>query len=739
MSHISLFNGKNSTQEDVLFNSDGAEQYAQNIEYIASKRKAEGEDPSADYAKFLAMYNFPLIRDYKPGILSAPGVITIDQQGGTASYGSTISFRHTQAGDFSRHSQLNIVYDDIASTTVAYSGINQLIPDHNNSSDYHIHSSIVVSNPATLAQSSVVASTFRYIIGTIIISPCRPTGQLIKKGDLMQNFIVVSDYPGEASIDHVTVNVGTNEYMKYDSNYNIFRRHLLNENKRYLYDELVGQQKLHVASSEDSSTIAGMDMVYAGANNHELLKKDSVTSAEGNVTNNLSANTLTMLDTYKMRSKSKAPYTTVEHKYFSNGYQTPKAKHSNIRFSVPIWIHPTVDSENGLSNMTFASFIRVYQFSLSQKSAVFRLVPGNASLLYKSSIVFEQLRSHVGYLGAPDSAVAADNSNIEHVNLLHQHVITETEAIIPATVKESTISGGSVSSLNITSAQVYLYHSVRSVIENQSSLAIYHLPDMHIYNLPTSGSTFSINSNDSRWVSKSLALLPYVDYNRSSINPNCFKTWHKGGYSEVNHIPRQQTFDIPQNQVQHLTSLFDSTPIASGSDVNTTSGLPSYLNIDAIAAEMDGSEYPSSFLTDRYAYQTPTRKQVISGWSKLFVDRALVTSVGLRVQSFDIYKAEEPHIVVRASFFYANEGISPRDEQFFILPLALKPLDDTSNTGGLNLSKYRDIIMEGTLNASAISDLSSVNSNTSASLALCSYGYNVLITTQRSQFRRFAN
>ncbi|MCB1712273.1 MAG: hypothetical protein KDH96_07295, partial [Candidatus Riesia sp.] len=407
---------------------------------------------------------------------------------------------------------------------------------------------------------------------------------------------------------------------------------------------------------------------------------------------------------------------------------------------LPIWTHSTVDSENATSNMSFASFIRTYNFTLASKSALFALAPGTAALNYKSSIIFEQVRSHVGFTEPAAVAGAAEPTvNADHVNLLHQNVISENEVIIPALVSGSTITGGDISKLNITSSQVYLSHTVRPVIEHQSSLSIYHLPDMHVHNLPTSGSTFSINSNDNRWVSKFLMLMPYTEYNRSYSNPDYHQTWHRSGYSEINYVPKRLTFDVPQNQVQHFSSLFDSTPVVSGTDIPMA---PTYTNITSVATQMGSAGltgYTESYIQDRYEYQSPIRKQLVSGWSKLFIERPLVTKIGLRVQSFSIYDEEKPYVAARSTFFYDNAGISPRDKQILILKLCISPFDDSTNSGGLNLSKYRDVIIHGTLNTTTVSDLNTATSNTSAAMVSCSYGYNVLITTQRAQFRRFAN
>ncbi|MCB1712274.1 MAG: hypothetical protein KDH96_07300, partial [Candidatus Riesia sp.] len=324
MSQIALFNGKNSAQEDVLFDNDSAENYARNLEVLASERKRNGYDPSVEYAKFLSMYHFPLIKKFKPGLLAAPGVITIEQQGGTTTFGSNVTFRHTQAGDFSRYSQLNFSFSDVSCTSVEYTNIAQLVSGASNT-DYHLNLVVLVASPDAVAALGDVSSTFRYIIATVMVTPCGPDNRPLKMNDTVRNFVVLPEYPAEVAVMSTNVGTGSNEYIKFDMNYHIFRRELLCENRRRLYNELVGQQEYIPAISQDYNTIASRPHTFGAANSIDWLSAaNSASVLAGHDTAPLTATGLvTALDKYKMRAEATANYTTVEHKFYSNGYQTP--------------------------------------------------------------------------------------------------------------------------------------------------------------------------------------------------------------------------------------------------------------------------------------------------------------------------------------------------------------------------------------------------------------------------------
>jgi len=751
MSQVALFNGKHSTQEEIFFDPEAAEHYARTLQYTAAQKKRSGQDATEEYAKFLSMFHMPLIRRFKPGILTAPGVITIEQQGGTTNYGAVVTFRHTQAGDFSRHAQLNFGFTDVSCTGVEYRSIGQLLPGSNDTryTNYHLSLliSITSSVPVAAPGANTVSSTLRHVLAHVLLSPCGPDGRLIKYGDTVRNFVVMPDYPGEVAVSSTTIGTGSNEYSKYDLNYHIMRRELLPEDRRLMYDEVVGQQRITPAISETCSTISGRPSTFGAINSIDFLGTPEANSLQSEYASNSGFSTYskTLLDKYKLRSEATATLTTTEHRYFSDGLQTPKPAHRDIRFGLPVWIHSTVDSENAMSNMSFASFIRTYQFTIAPKSALFNMVPGDAAILYKSSIILQHLRSHVGFTETPTTALGGtvtSTTAADHVYLIHQNVLCENEVVIPALITGSTIEGGEISTMNITSSQIYLIHTLRPIIEQQSAIAIYHLPDMHTYHLPTTGNLFSINSNDNRWVSKFLLLLPYSDYNRSLSNPNYHQTWHKSGYAQINYIGDTRTMDIPSHQVQHLTSFMDSVPVAASADIPTPTPTYHASNVTQLLSVMGSpdnvSGYTADYIKDRYTYQSPIRKQHTGSWSKHYIERPIVTKVGLRVQSFAIYDVEPLNVVARAAFFYDNEGISPRDKQLLMLKLSLSAFNEGTNTGGLNLSKYRDVMIQGSLNTDTTALMNALTPS-SASLALCSYAMNVLITTNRAQFRRFAN
>lgn len=749
MSQLALFNGEGSRQDEVHSDMPGQKHAASVIEHLSDKKRAAGMDPSPIYSQFLVMYHFPILRDYKPSVLAAPGVIPINQQGGNPSFGGTVNFRHTQAGDLTRFSQLNFNFSDVSCSDVAYSGINQLLSDVGTTNNYSIYVVTLLSNPGPIEAApaaDATASQLQNLISTIEMTPCRPSGELIRIGENIRNHVVLSDYPGERAATDINTMVGTNEYIKYNEDYPIVRRHLLPENKRHMHNELVGEQCVQECQSEEATMVEGRPSVFGAANEVEFLSAANKIAAEA-PPNLFSANSQTLLNKFSMRANATASTTVYEKKLLANGFQTPKPSHSNVVFSVPIYTHSTVDSDNALSNMTFASFIRVYQVTLAQKLQLFKVVPGGAAVRYKASIIVQQQRSYVGYVVAAGTVVNADASAADaaHQRLTVDHVLSETEAILPATISGSAISGGDIQSLEITTGQVYLNKEVRHIIEHQSSVTIYHLPDMHKYSLTTSGSSFTVNSNDGRWVSKALYILPYPEWNRDQDNnPYSHRTWHEGSFADVVQVPKSLVFDVPQHQTQHLTSLYDIDPTAHTAAASLPQ-VPAYLaaSVTAIQGQLNAAEYQGAeanpHLTYRFLYQAPIRKQVISGWSNFINKRIFMTSIGLKIQSFEIYEAKPSHVVSRSSFYYSNQGVSPRDKAFHMLPLSLKPLDETVNSGGLNLSKYRDVIFTGAIDTTVISALNQVSNNTAAMLAICSYCLNVLITTQRTQYRRFSN
>ena len=734
MAYLALYNGKSSLQDDVLFNVDGAEYAASMVISRANSKNKPGSDPSAEYGVFLNLYNFPVARTHKPSILAAPGFITVAQQGGNPNYNGQVCFKHSHAGDLTRHVQLTVELSDISTTTAEFKNISSILTDFRSTKYSIFLTTTIYENKLPAVGNDSMTNEIANIVITVEISPVRPSGQLIKIGDTISNHAVLVDYPGEAIGKKYEISVGSNVYMDYDQTFQTLYRQLLKPEKISMYKELVGQEEEKSSVTEYSATMAGLPSIYGAANVIESLAP-AIVDAASSANKDLSTGTTALLSQYGVLNKYTNSYTFRENKKYFDGFQTPKKLHKDVRFSMPILIHSTVDPNNTLSNMSFGSFIRAYNTTLCRKAELIRVVPGDAYLRYKSTVILQQIRSNPGFTADTGSVVGAVADNIKHVRNIIQTPISENEIIIPTIITNSAIVGGDIANIYLISGQIYLPNYIRSIIENQTSVAIYNLPDYHSQPLTLTNNEFTINNTDNKWVSNGVYIMPKSNWNSDTNNPYMHKSWYLNGFVNCCKVPNQITMDIPQAQVSHISSVFESKGVTNAY-YNTVSYTQE--SVDDVYSLFNKEGFDKDYVLNRYSYQAPSRKQLVSSWNTVIDQMPIINKIGLKIQSFDIYAIDYPSAVARSSFFYSAHGISPTDKSFYLLPLSLDPQYIKKTTGGINFSKYRDLNILGVLNKETV-DLILSQPNKSARVDILNHAFNIVVTSNRSQYRRFGS